>query len=129
MNTKHTPGPWMLADENNQCCSVLLSTEHNLTACLDRQDLNTGEFLIERSEMLANARLISAAPELLEALKQCLGMLEQADCSTWYCCCGSPMDGHGIGDGHGPVDQGSYYQCNAMDAARSAIAKATGETE
>lgn len=69
-------------------------------------------------------RLIAAAPELLAALKQCLGMLELADCSTGYCCCGSPTDRHGISDGHGPVDAGDYHQGNAMDSARLAIAKA-----
>jgi len=65
--------------------------------------------------------------QALDALKQCLGMLEHADCSTGYCCCGSPMDGHSFGDGHSPVDQGAYYQCSAMDSARAAIARATAQ--
>jgi hypothetical protein len=65
--------------------------------------------------------------QALDALKQCLGMLEHADCSTGYCCCGSPMDGHSFGDGHSPVDQGVYYQCSAMDSARAAIARATAQ--
>lgn len=26
-----------------------------------------------------------------------------------------------------PVDEGDYHQCNAMDTARAALAKATGE--
>lgn len=66
------------------------------------------------------------APDLLAALRSCLAMLERADCSTGYCCCGSSVEGHGIGDGHGPVDEGSYHQCNAMDAARAALAKSAG---
>ena len=57
----------------------------------------------------------------LEALERTLEMLEQADCSTGYCCCGSLIDGHGIGDGHGPVDGGDYYQSKAIQAARHAI--------
>lgn len=68
--TKHTPSPWTLGDENNQGCSVLMGTQHNLTCSLDRQDGNTGAFVIERSEMLANARLISASPDLLSALQE-----------------------------------------------------------
>lgn len=135
MNTKHTPGPWSYALEYGQnitelprittvarCANFVIGLSCEYPGGNYRDGDPSGD-------EEADARLIAAAPELLEALKQCLGMLEQADCSTWYCCCGSPMDGHGIGDGHGPVDQGSYYQCNAMDAARSAIAKATGETE
>ena len=57
----------------------------------------------------------------LEALERTLEMLEQADCSTGYCCCGSLMDRHGIGDGHGPVDGGDYYQSKVIQAARQAI--------
>ena len=72
----HTPGPWELGDENNQCCEVVLGTSHNLTASLDRRDRNTGEVVITRDEMLANARLIAASPDLLEALEQCLRYIE-----------------------------------------------------
>lgn len=99
-DSKHTPGPWTLADENNQCCSVQLGTEHNLTANLDRQDGNTGKFVIERSEMLANARLIAAAPELLEALKNALWRMESYNYQA--------MEG-------------------TIANARAAIAKATGD--
>jgi hypothetical protein len=65
--------------------------------------------------------------ELLEALRSCLGMLEQANCSTGYCCCGSSIDSHTWGDGHGPVDEGEHYQLKAIEAARAAIAKAEGK--
>lgn len=30
------------------------------------------------------------------------------DPATGYCCCGSPVDSHGFGDGHSPVDDGHY---------------------
>ena len=69
---KHTPGPWVLGDENNQSCSVLLGAEHNLVACLDRQCSITGQMVISRDEMLANAHLIIAAPYLLKAAKAAL---------------------------------------------------------
>ncbi len=64
--------------------------------------------------------------ELLEALRSCLGMLKQANCSTGYCCCGSSIDSHTWGDGHGPVDEGEHYQLKAIEAARAVIAKAEG---
>lgn len=68
--TEHTPGPWAIGDENNECCEVVLGEKFNLVASLDRQDGNTGKFVIGRDEMLANARLIAAAPEMLAALKR-----------------------------------------------------------
>jgi hypothetical protein len=57
----------------------------------------------------------------LEALEKSIGMLERADCSTGYCCCGSSVDRHTFGDGHSPVDEGEYYQSNALEYARKAI--------
>jgi hypothetical protein len=67
--SKHTPGPWTLGDENNECCDVVLGTEHNLTCNFNRQDNNTSQYVISRDEMLANAHLVMAAPVMLEALK------------------------------------------------------------
>jgi hypothetical protein len=58
---KPTPGPWILGDENNECCDVLLGTEHNLTCNMDRRDNNTWKLVISREEMLDNARLIAEA--------------------------------------------------------------------
>ena len=57
----------------------------------------------------------------LEALEKLNGALEQADCSTGYCCCGSSVDGHTFSDGHSPVDEGGYCQSNALEYARNAI--------
>jgi hypothetical protein len=57
----------------------------------------------------------------LEAVEKLQWSLEQADCSTGYCCCGSSVDGHTFGDGHSPVDQGEYCQSNALEYARKAI--------
>ncbi len=100
MTAQFTPGPWILADENNQCCSVLLGEKHNLTCSLDRQDGNTGECVIERDEMLANARLIAAAPELLEALRDLLHYSDDVSSPLLY--------------------------SNAVDRANAAIVQATG---
>jgi hypothetical protein len=102
MSAGFTPGPWELADENNQCCSVLLGTKHNLNCTLDRYDYCTGQLVISREEMLANAHLVAAAPELLEVLKE---LHESA--SYW-----SEYD----------------VPIGMVDRIRSAITKATGET-
>lgn len=66
MTTKHTPGPW----EVKESCEPL-STGWNDPKCLV---LVNGELLADLSFMddgshSANAHLIAAAPELLEALK------------------------------------------------------------
>lgn len=61
---------------------------------------------------------------LIEAARAALAMLEMADCSTGYCCCGSTVDGHGIYDGHGPADDGDYHQMKAIEALRTALAAA-----
>ena len=65
MNAKHTPGPWIAAIEpgistvGNKC--KVFSAKSAFFAIIDG-----GEY----SEGCANARLIAAAPELLEALQQ-----------------------------------------------------------
>lgn len=74
---KHTNGPWVIGDENNQCCFVQLGSAHNLTCNLDRQDCDTGKLVISRDEMLANARLISAAPCMYEALQEMVATYER----------------------------------------------------
>jgi hypothetical protein len=107
-NLKHTLAPWTMGNENNQCCDVVLGIEHNLTCSIDRQDANTGDFVITRDEMLANAHLISAAPELLEALKDLYGQVMQA------------KKGFGIYDSSPSMDK-------AIHTTEAAIAKATGE--
>ena len=69
-------------------------------------------------------RLRAINAQLLEALEATTAMLDRSDCLTGYCCCGSPVDGHGFGDGHTPVDEGAYHQANAVERARAAIAAA-----
>lgn len=61
MNAKHTPGPWEFDDKHSSGFPLL---------CLYAAD-NRNPFHGSRSddEQNANARLIAAAPELLEELK------------------------------------------------------------
>ena len=72
----HTPGPWHInaifpSEEHTFIPTVSISafdTEFETDVRLaDIPDVET-----EDSEYMANARLMSAAPELLEALKECL---------------------------------------------------------
>lgn len=108
--SKHTPGPW--GAERYQ-------GEINIVSCNKRdaeeKDLGIvyvlargiggmihGENFDDRSEVEANALLIAAAPELLEALQAMVDVCESPDFD------GAPSDAH-------------------MLQARAAIAKARGE--
>lgn len=106
--TKHTPSPW-------ECYIPSIGVNPNdtddkgnyywqiepKTITFDEQYLCITGWMSE-----ANARLIAAAPELLESLVECLR----------------------YGEGYTNCDQ-SYLPPTIRDLARAAIAKATGETE
>jgi len=70
---KHAPGPWAVkADKNFKSLAEIVS--------IDGPVLDEGFALSSEKEM-ANARLIAAAPELLEALKDCVQHLTCLDAS------------------------------------------------
>ena len=102
-DTKHTPGPWVW--EHWQ----MGLTAQNGTRVLAYYDYE-GMSLYGKTEdeQNANAHLIAAAPDLLEALGEAVSAIE------WWqrehgCC-------------HGATD-------DELNAARAAIAKAKGQTE
>lgn len=71
MTTKHTPGPWTIEIPSNGCDRYIIhgkSFEEICATCLDTEH-----------EMQANARLIAAAPELLEACKMALSCMAPED--------------------------------------------------
>ena len=71
--TKHTPGPWK--------CSQHLG-HFSWSVHMDAGDRGRGSTIvdgvggIDREQRLANARLIAAAPDLLEALEAALRKIE-----------------------------------------------------
>lgn len=65
MNTKHTPGPWIATGWENTVVNIPdIYFGGHLTICVYPA---SGQ--APRSEAVANARLIAAAPDLLEALE------------------------------------------------------------
>jgi len=102
--TKHTPGPWETKPEECdkpyiRIRGTRLGSRYKVANAIT--PVYDGVGAREAEETRANARLIAAAPELLEALRG-LMKLDEDLCSE------------------GAIE--------ALDKARAAIAKATGET-
>ena len=103
MSTQHTPGPWHW--DGNPCN---YDKEQEAPWLIDANDSYPpilGGTITCQSD--ANARLIAAAPDLLEALQD----LFEADME------------------HVLMGDGKDDQIEAIAKARAAIAKATGETK
>ena len=99
---KGTPGPWRVSEKRGD----LIDIRHENNE-LGAMSLNLAQVVARQSwlkEAEANARLIAAAPELLEALQLCEEFMSQLP-STGF-------------DGLARIE-----------FARAAIAKATGETK
>jgi hypothetical protein len=98
--SKHTPGPWAANEEFDDGESLGIAiTAGRLGQVVRVFDVGQKGF--------ANAALIAAAPDLLQALEMTLKELEEAGCG------GSPL--------------GLTLPSSGVEAARAAIAKATGE--
>lgn len=71
--------------------------------------------------------LQSLNAELLEALESAIELIRHGSFAEGCCMCGSPVDSHGIGDGHSPVDAGEYYAGQVVENSVDIIAKARGQ--
>ena len=79
MNTQHTPGPWRVYFESDQfdsAQSILRIIDprgdDHPPGPLSIANINVVAFAPHLEEPLANARLIAAAPQMLEALRSAL---------------------------------------------------------
>lgn len=98
MTAKHTPGPWA---HHNTPTPFIYVNAGGLPICQIYTSTAHGQSM---GEQFANARLIAAAPELLEALKACAAV-----------CAGETMNKRGL--------------ISALEQARAALAKCQGEKE
>jgi hypothetical protein len=106
--SKHTPGPWAYSHNSWEFSDVYGTDGKVVATCQIDEDVTE-----ETQEMLetikeANARLIAAAPDLLEALQAC------ADWLDWLVV--------------PPIDPKDAHHAH-LKLARAAIAKATGKTK
>ena len=97
---KHTPGPWMIAEPefgSNKTYVVTCEHEDEPTLQVLVQDCS-----LEQSRKMSNARLIAAAPEMLEALERITKLIETDN----------------LIESHGRL-MGSYLEaCQAIEKAR-----------
>ena len=103
---KHTPGPWE-TDRNNVHTGQIATIHHCLNN--DWVEVWSPNWPMDEAEQEANARLIAAAPELLEAL------MEAVECGMVPI--SSAVEG-------GASAYSAQVRC--ADKIRTAIAKATG---
>jgi len=104
MSANHASGPWM-AEKHPQGHYGIFQRDyaHQVAEVFDR---NTSPEMAE-----ANARLIAAAPELLEALENCRLLIE------------------GTAELNGLPFEGDGTFARTIQEARAAIAKATGKED
>lgn len=101
-NAQHTPGPWFTF-ANGACVGGPAGHLGNPSGADTAGIAHCGMALRTHSEVQANAALIAAAPELLEALKACAAV-----------CAGETVNKNGL--------------INALTLARDALAKAGSAT-
>jgi len=82
--TQHTPGPWQVspAPSSIKGAKTSLSIIRNIGGYVATAYPGG----MQREEAEANARLIAAAPDLLEALRQCLGFDNHVYGNPPSCC-------------------------------------------
>jgi hypothetical protein len=68
--SKHTPGPWVIDDSNPNLVARLVNGVYEYVCAVEPSSFSNRECNQEQEE--ADARLIAAAPDLLEALKMAM---------------------------------------------------------
>lgn len=115
--TKHTPGPWE-ALFNGHYWQFGDSESFQIgDVCASQYD---GEHTKENPNYdlaKANAHLIAAAPDLLEALKEMTELCLHTNAKAFH---------NGVTDATGSIDEGDHRASCIIDAALAAIAKAEG---
>ncbi len=74
--SKHTPGPWTIRDNENGTLGID-ATEPDGTPCQPARINGDATDSVYGPVTRANARLIAAAPDLLEACKEMATWIEQ----------------------------------------------------
>ena len=117
-NAHFSPGPWRVAADTELPLHLIWTVSDDGPGTL----LGRTCFAFDSA---ANALLMSKAPKLYAALESVLGFLRHAPLESGVCCCGNPIDGHGYGDGHSPVDELQYHAGGLADELAAVLAEAS----
>ena len=79
MDAKYTPGPWNIGSSDLPVSRMSIHCKGHKDSCHSTVALmvSRGVIGISHDEEFANARLIAAAPDLLEALKDCVAVMDR----------------------------------------------------
>lgn len=101
---KRTPGPWVLARMGGNCIGIVKKYQAGYSQMIGNTALpETDEvYKNKKTEIESNARLIAAAPELLEALDRLVDLIDS--------------EGEGL-EGGMPTPQQWYEARNKAEAA------------
>ena len=119
---KHTPGPW---DAIGNLVRSPMHQPEGLPRGVQIVECRDGYFLPHTEEAKANARLIAAAPELLEALKKRAGNAEQRAFEQWLLAA-SPSGGVEQVQAQWEKSSDFHDFCDEWECEFAAIAKAPG---
>lgn len=113
MNHHHTPGPWEVwSGANTHCFEGVIRSPHSPNAiAFVHAKFSEVDSDVVSVEPSPDARLIAAAPDMLDALEEILPEIE--------CRCGQAYTGRGLHE--------SNSLCHHFKAVESAIAKAKGK--
>ena len=128
MTTKHTPGPWMLRTTPTSAglCHIVSAADWRIAFIYgDLIRKGVDDALPKAQELAANARLIAAAPDLLEALREIMPFTATAAIGCHGDKCREPWCYSCNGEEE--AEEAAQKGCDAYHKARVAIAKATGE--
>jgi hypothetical protein len=117
METKHTPGPWFIADDSREVWSVM-ARGSNVSGVVAHVNTNwPGQ--AQKEEQRANGRLIAAAPDLLVALREARRAIGD-HIAPDHCYATGPLTGNEY------RDLVECPACSAIAMYNAAIDKATG---
>lgn len=116
--TKHTEGPWSLEITDDSIFVCPSVNDHDYVALIDKRWDTSVTGAHE-----ANARLIAAAPEMLEALEWILGHVGRCTAKEHL------TDEYGLGKIKTPYGVGTVVDAHLIiEKIKSAIIKAGGES-
>ena len=111
--SKHTPGPW----------SVILRGERgtfHIPQAQKHEAENADDGVDGHTVSSANARLIAAAPDLLEALELMVELCHHANPGAFS---------NGVTDSTGLIDEGDVIASRIIGQARAALSRAAQSQE